>query len=79
MASTAEEGDLGHLNVDLVFIGVMKILVPCFFLGNVCGDKMVLPLLFHALFLTGSFLYINSDISVLSSDSAQELLHFPGL
>jgi hypothetical protein len=43
MASTAEEGDLGHLNVDLVFVGVMKILVPCFFLGNFCGDKMVFP------------------------------------
>ena len=61
MATTADEGGLGHLNVDLVFIGVMKILVPCFFLGNFCGYKMVFPLLFHALFLPGSFLYINSD------------------
>jgi hypothetical protein len=30
MATTADEGGLGHLNVDLVFIGVMKILVPPF-------------------------------------------------
>ena len=57
MASTAEEVDLGHLNVNLVFVGVMKILVPCFFFGNFCGDKMVFPLLFHALSHWFFFIY----------------------
>ena len=47
-----------------------------FFLGNFCGDKMLFPLLFHALFLTGSFLYINSDISVLSSDPDSRAVSF---